>query len=82
MNRKLEKLKIKSIGRMIEYNGLDKTTHSMCAVRAEDMKGVEHEALVWGDLCNTLSVGKKVVATKEFSWNNGDRRFVIQKSLD
>jgi hypothetical protein len=82
MNRELKKLKIKSIGRKIKYKKLDKTTSSMCAVRAEDLKGVEHEALAWGDLCNTLKVGKRVVATKQFSLRKSDHRFVILKSLD
>lgn len=82
MSRELKHLTIKSIGRKIRYEKSEKTISSMCAVKAEDMDGVEHEALAWGDLCDRLSVGKKVIATMDFSPSKSDRRFVLIKSLD
>ncbi|MFZ3058728.1 MAG: hypothetical protein WA102_03220 [Candidatus Methanoperedens sp.] len=82
MSRKVEELKIKSVGQKIKYRKAEKAISSMCAVRAEDANGVEHKAFAWGDLCDKLTVGSAVAATKEFSPNKRDNRFIILKSLE
>lgn len=82
MSRKVEELKIKSVGQKIKYRKAKERISSMCAVRAEDANGVEHKAFAWGDLCDQLTVGKAVAATRGFSPNKRDNRFIILKSLD
>lgn len=77
-------MEIRSIGKKIEYIKPDGTTaSSLCAVKAEDKSGNEHKAYAWGNLCDDLKVGTKVLATQRVppKSDSDSGRFVIYKCL-
>ncbi|MFA4957212.1 MAG: hypothetical protein WC556_09610 [Candidatus Methanoperedens sp.] len=81
MARKLIQMAVKEVGRKIKYQKTERSITSMCAVKTEDPDGVEHKAYAWGDLCDNLKVGTRVLATKEFTPKTEDEndRFIIIK---
>ncbi len=76
-------MQVKEIGKKLKYKKSEGITSSVCAVKTEDIDGVEHKAYAWGSLCDNLKVGSKVLTTKEFSPKMKDKndRFLIIKSL-
>lgn len=83
MSANLIKMKIKSIGKKIKYIKPGEVTSNMCSVKAKDETGIEHEAYAWGNLCDDLRVGNKVLATRWFSPESEEDidRFIILKNL-
>lgn len=81
MNAEFIEMEVKSIGKKIEYNKPGGTNSSICAVRTKDKSGAEHKAYAWGNLCDDLKVGNKVLATKWFSPKTKEKRdrFIIIK---
>lgn len=77
MVRKTTRMEVKEVGKKIKYLKSEKAISTMCAVTAKDDEGVEHEAFVWDNLCDKIKEGTAVVATKEFSPNRGNARFII-----
>ncbi|MCX9011861.1 MAG: hypothetical protein OIN66_12150 [Candidatus Methanoperedens sp.] len=80
----LIEMEVKSVGKKIEYIKPDGTTTSrLCAVKAKDKSGNEHKAYAWGNLCDDLKVGTKVLATQRVPPKNerDGGRFVIYKCL-
>jgi hypothetical protein len=76
-------MEIKSVGKKIEYKKPKGVTSSLCAVKTVDDKGNEHKAYAWGQLCDDIKVGSKVLVTKWFSPKKEEKSdsFIILKLL-
>jgi hypothetical protein len=66
METKLKQMTIKAVGKKMGFNKPNSlATNSMCSAKAKDQQGVEHKAYAFGNLCDTLEVGSKVLVTKK-----------------
>lgn len=82
METDLIEMKVKSVSKKMEFTKPNRlATNCMCAVRAEDLHGVEHKAYALGSLCDRLEVGNRVLVTKKPSTKKKDISggFVIVK---
>lgn len=73
---------VKSVSKKMEFTRPNRVaTNSMCAVRVEDLHGVEHRAYALGRLCDNLEVGNRVLVIKKSSSKKTDfgGSFVIVK---
>ncbi len=86
MDTKLKQMTIKEVGKKMTFKRPNRlATNSLCSVKAKDQKGIEHKAYAFGNLCETLEIGSKVLVAKKssnkFMKKEENQRLLILKKI-